>query len=222
MNMNKNLLLLSAAALPAICTGAAKTEKKPNILLIMTDQQNMDMINALRGLNSHFVSTPNLDRLVKSGYTFTNNYVAFPLSVPSRFAIFTGESPLRYGVRNNNPTPNLHDGIVPMLNQRAMGVIFKNAGYQTYYGGKVHLPFATGKGNALSGDAKGYGFDTFLTKDAREELGDLGAKFFAERKDDTPFLLVLSYINPHDICTEATDRIVSASKVKAEEGRNES
>jgi arylsulfatase A-like enzyme len=44
--------------------------KKPNILLITSDQQHWNTIGAF----NREISTPNLDRLVKEGTTFTRAY----------------------------------------------------------------------------------------------------------------------------------------------------
>ncbi len=44
-------------------------DTRPNILFVMTDQQRADTIAALG--NSHII-TPNMDRLVRRGVTFTN------------------------------------------------------------------------------------------------------------------------------------------------------
>jgi choline-sulfatase len=48
----------------------------PDILFIMTDQQRFDTIAALG--NSH-IYTPNLDRLVRWGTSFSNVYTTCPI-----------------------------------------------------------------------------------------------------------------------------------------------
>lgn len=52
--------------------------KPPNILFVMTDQQRFDTIAALGNGDIH---TPNLDRLVRRGVTFTNAYSTCPVCV---------------------------------------------------------------------------------------------------------------------------------------------
>lgn len=63
---------------------------KPNIVLITTDQQSYNAISALARLNreSSFFSTPNIDRIVKSGTAFNLTYCSNPVSVPSRFSAY--------------------------------------------------------------------------------------------------------------------------------------
>ncbi|MEC9124349.1 MAG: sulfatase-like hydrolase/transferase, partial [Verrucomicrobiota bacterium] len=69
---------------------------KPNVLLIVTDDQRPDTIAAL---GNEIIDTPNLDRLVKRGTTFEQATCANPLCVPSRAEILSGCSSFRNGVR---------------------------------------------------------------------------------------------------------------------------
>lgn len=209
--MKTNLMKTLCAAgltLPAMVVNA---QEKPNIIYILTDQQNVDMITAMNGENSSLVSTPNLDKLVKKGYSFTNSYCANPLSVPSRFALITGQSGAEFGVRNNNPDPKKKEMVLDHVKENAMGGIFRKAGYDTYYGGKVHLPFASGSKNKDRVDR--YGFE-LIEESSREELADAASKFIVERKSNKPFLLYLSFINPHDICEESWLKILPEEAYK--------
>lgn len=67
--------------------------KKPNILLITSDQQHWDTIGAF---NSE-LHTPNLDRLVREGTTFNRAYCPNPTCTPSRASIITGMYPSQHG-----------------------------------------------------------------------------------------------------------------------------
>ncbi len=71
---------------------------KPNIIFIITDQQRFDTINAL---GAPWMHTPNLDRLVREGTSFTNCYATSPLCSPSRASLFTGMYPHAHGVYSN-------------------------------------------------------------------------------------------------------------------------
>ena len=70
----------------------------------------------------------------------------------------------------------------------SMGRVFREAGYETSYGGKLHTPMNLNQ----------IGFD-LLTADQREELADQCVAFL-KKQHEKPFLLVASFINPHDIC----------------------
>lgn len=72
---------------------------RPNIILIITDQQRFDTIAAL---DSPWMHTPNLDRLVREGVSFDRCYVTSPSCVPSRASLFTGYYPHTTGVLNNS------------------------------------------------------------------------------------------------------------------------
>jgi len=65
-------------------------DKRPNIILIITDQQRYDTIGAL---GYDYVNTPNLDRLVKEGVSFDNCFITAPSCAPSRGSLFTGFYP---------------------------------------------------------------------------------------------------------------------------------
>ena len=63
---------------------------RPNIILIITDQQRADTIGAL---GAPWMQTPNLDRLVREGTAFTECFVTSPVCVASRASLFTGKYP---------------------------------------------------------------------------------------------------------------------------------
>ncbi len=73
-------------------------DSKPNILFIITDQQRYDTISA-QGFS--YVDTPNLDRLVREGVCFTNNFVTAASCGPSRASLFTGYYPHTTGIYRN-------------------------------------------------------------------------------------------------------------------------
>jgi arylsulfatase len=73
-------------------------ETRPHIILIITDQQRFDTINAL---GFPYMETPNLDRLVREGVTFTNCHITAPSCAPSRASLFTGYYPHTTGIYKN-------------------------------------------------------------------------------------------------------------------------
>ncbi|MFC5464561.1 sulfatase [Lederbergia graminis] len=105
-----------------------KKQKKPNILLITTDQQHWNTIQALG--NNH-IKTPNLNRLVEEGTAFERAYVASPVCTPSRSTIITGEYPSRHGCWNI--------GVELDENRTTIGEIMQENGYMTGLFGKAHF-----------------------------------------------------------------------------------
>ncbi|MDW4497190.1 sulfatase-like hydrolase/transferase [Sulfitobacter sp. D35] len=74
------------------------TDTRPDIVVIMTDQQRYDTI---RALGYAHMDTPNIDRLVNDGVTFTQCHVTAPSCVPCRASLFTGYFPHTNGVFAN-------------------------------------------------------------------------------------------------------------------------
>lgn len=160
----------------------------PNILFIMTDQQTAQAMSCAGNNNLH---TPNMDFLAQHGYRFTRAYCPQPLCGPSRSSIFTGRMPHEVNVINNLPQTPGHWTDLPM-----MGKLMKEAGYDTGYVGKWHLP-------APVSEKELHGFD-FMVERSHGDWADPSIPFdcrlFLETKREKPFLLVASFTNPHDIC----------------------
>jgi len=70
----------------------------PNIILIITDQQRYDTINAL---GFPYMDTPHLDRLVREGVSFDNCHITAPSCAPARASLFTGYYPHVTGIMRN-------------------------------------------------------------------------------------------------------------------------
>jgi arylsulfatase A-like enzyme len=181
--------LLQGAAAPLAAASCGRTGKaRPNILVILTDQQHWETI-AARGAGH--VRTPALDELARRSTSFAHSYCASPLSGPSRSAILTGRMPSETGVTDNGLA--VRDGI-PNLGQW----FTENSDYETFYAGKWHLPRPFGRAipgfRALPGGIGGEG-----------GLGDAAVSracedFLRLRVSQKPFLLVVSFLQPHDIC----------------------
>ncbi len=162
---------------------------RPNILLIITDQQHAGMMSCT---GNKYLKTPAMDGLAAAGARFEMAYAANPVCVPSRVSMMTGQMPSHFGMRSNAEGRNQAP---PAALKKAMGWIFRNAGYETVYGGKTHW---------LRGmTPKSIGFDN-LTGNEREGLAEACAQYL-KQQHDKPFLLVASFINPHDICYMAID-----------------
>jgi len=102
--------------------------KKPNILLIMTDQQRYDSLGCYGFKAGH---TPNLDRLAEEGALFEHTYVNNPICTPSRASIHTGKHLPGHGVYK------LHD-IMPD-NEVLFPERLQEKGYTTALFGKLHI-----------------------------------------------------------------------------------
>ena len=103
-------------------------DARPNILLIMTDQQRPDTLGCY---GNDIAITPNLDRLGREGVIFDNMYVQNPLCVPSRYSMLTGRYPHCTRVRTN------WHAVRP--GERSFAHQIGPAGYATALVGKMHL-----------------------------------------------------------------------------------
>lgn len=95
------LCLLFTSA--AMATDVATTDRPPNIVLIVSDDQGYNDLGVL----SDHILTPHLDRIAREGVRLTDFYVAWPACTPSRGALLTGRYPQRNGIydmiRNEAP-----------------------------------------------------------------------------------------------------------------------
>ena len=72
---------------------------RPNILLILSDQQRIDTVSAY-GLND-ICRTPNIDKLAERGVRFSNAFTPSAICSPARASLFTGLYPHKHGVMRN-------------------------------------------------------------------------------------------------------------------------
>jgi len=178
-------VLLLVPCLVFVATAVSIAADRPNLLLIITDQQHAGMMSCT---GNRWLETPAVDELARAGVRFERAYATNPVCMPSRFSMFSGFYPSSIGMRHNGSKVT---EVVQQMPERAMGWLLRRAGYETVYGGKVHLP-------GPMGDITRCGFDR-LTGDQRDGLADACVEFLG-RQHDKPFLLVASFINPHDIC----------------------
>lgn len=161
--------------------------EKPNILLIITDQQSSESMS--NRIGTSYLKTPNMDYLADNGVSFTNAYCANPLSIPSRSSMFTGRYPHEVGIQSND------NKLIDPKEFPSLGTIFSEAGYETGYVGKWHLPF-----NRKLTDSHGFAYLPDLTGNGDDNLSPGLAIKFLEKDRQQPFFLVVSFMNPHNIC----------------------
>ena len=102
--------------------------QKTNILLILVDQMRGQAMGCAGDSN---VDTPNLDGLAAEGIRFTSACSTYPVCVPYRFSLLTGET------AGSRCVPSIHWRMSPC--ERTFAHEFNDAGYETAYIGKWHL-----------------------------------------------------------------------------------
>lgn len=130
----RGFLKASAASLAfglvAGTAGAEENTDRPNVLFLFTDDQRFDTIAAL---GNKYIRTPNMDRLVRSGVTFTNAYIMGASSPavcsPSRACLFSGRT--LWNVENQEMW-----GYEISAKYRTLPQVFRESGYVTFGTGK--------------------------------------------------------------------------------------
>jgi arylsulfatase A-like enzyme len=169
----------------------AQPKAKPNILYIMTDQQHARMMSCAGNRDLH---TPAMDSLAEKGVRFERAYCTNPVCVPSRVSMMTGQYGSVTGVFSNSDARNIN--MPQSIMQNSMGHVLRKAGYRTVFAGKKHW-------TANMNNPEAIGFE-YISRDERDDMADQCVEFL-KQPHDQPFLLVASFINPHDICFMALD-----------------
>jgi len=182
--------------------------QRPNILFVLSDDQRHDTIHALGNAE---ISTPNIDRLVASGTTFTRAYIMggtqAAVCAPSRAMLMTGRSifhvsdnieqtyacwPREFAKAgySNFGTGKWHNGTASFARTF-------DAGADIFFGGMTdHLkaplqPFDASGKYPRTAQYIGAKFDT-------EVYADAAIRYLEEYKSDKPFCVYLAFTSPHD------------------------
>ncbi len=203
-NLLKSSLAAGTLALTSSCvtrrpTGRTARRRRPNVVVILTDDQRWDMA----GCAGHpFLHTPNIDRLAAEGARFKNMFVTTSLCSPSRASMLSGLYAHAHHVTNNFTDYPADLASYPLQLQRA--------GYETAYIGKWHM--------GEQSDEKRPGFDYWVTHKGQGKYYDTtfnvnGTRtvkegYYTHRVTDMavewlraehqrPFLLILGHKAPH-------------------------
>jgi len=134
----------AAAALPRrLWAESARSDKRPNVIIIYTDDQGTFDLNCY---GSDDLATPNVDALAARGLRFTQFYAGSSVCSPSRAALLTGRYPHRAGVPGNAESHPSKFGRGEGLRDEQVTIaeVLQQAGYRTGHFGKWHLGFTPG------------------------------------------------------------------------------
>ena len=192
--------------------------KKPNVIIIMTDDQGFGDLGINKNPN---IITPNIDQFASESIQFDNFFVS-PVCAPTRASLMTGRYSLRTGVRDT-----YNGGAIMSNTETTIAEILKEADYSTGIFGKWHLgdnyPFRPSEqgfdesiihlagGIGQVGDFTNYYkgntsyFDPILWKNNKKNQYDgycsdifaENAVKFIEKNKNKPFFCYLSFNAPH-------------------------
>lgn len=180
---------------------------KPNVLFIAIDDLNHWVGHLGRNAQT---KTPNIDRLAKSGVTFTRAYCTAPACNPSRASLMSGQRPSTTGCYHNSQ--NWRPGI---SEDKLLNTQFARAGYRVYGAGKIYhgagdrggewTDYFPGKGETRPHpDAKDTGvggIKFYPLANTDEEMPDYSVVSYGLEKlkeeSDKPFFLAIGLVKPH-------------------------
>jgi choline-sulfatase len=198
---------------------------KPNIVLIVTDQERPPMHWPDGFAEEHM---PSRQRLLRHGMSFEKATCNTAMCSPSRASFLTGLMPAQTGVIDTltddgpfSPTERILSPDLPNF-----GTMLRDGGYDVHWRGKWHLSKGpAGDGVLTPEEIAGYGFEGWQPPDAggdtrTENFGggraghdteylEQALEFLQGRAasagatdglgDERPFCLMISLINPHDV-----------------------
>lgn len=196
------LILIVCAIVASGIRAPGRGAERPNILLIITDQQ---FANALGAAGNPYLKTPAMDSLAARGIRFEKSYCTYPLCTPDRASLVTSRMPHELKVFENGKS-------IPK-DALSMGEIFRNGGYQTAWAGKWHvpIPYPGFNKNRQKGGPRGFvvlpleGPKHRSNPNVGPGIGSdpatvKAALKFLRQTHEQPFLLAVSLLKPHDIC----------------------
>lgn len=192
---------------------------QPNVVWIMCDELRASALSCY-GTRFESVRTPNIDRIAQRGVRFSNVFATSPICVPMRTSLMTAAHPETTGVYGNEGAwasyPYDRDLVT-------FPELFARAGYETVNFGKTHLPrsmqpWQIDDNRGAQGRLFFDGVETrpedeiglpgmprvkiggHFTEDhpfPGEEVTQRSLAWLDDREEDTPFLLRISYLQPH-------------------------
>jgi choline-sulfatase len=196
-----------------------KAQKKPNILLLMSDEHNHEITGCY---GNKVVRTPNIDGLAAAGVTFDTHYCNSPLCSPSRSSFTAGKYISRVSAWNNECE-------LPSADIASLPRVMNAAGYESFLCGKQHYDYSRRYGFTEVGGNFNNNYKTGRGNRARPEKltekeisprfaefhpGDHGSTVEHDRRvtaaavdflqkrakskvEEKPFFLFTGYLAPH-------------------------
>ncbi len=184
-----------------ICTSVQAEERRPNIILMFTDDQ---ALNCLGAMGNEHIQTPNMDRLARRGTVFNNAFVTTAICCSNRACILTGQHMVRHGIQ---------DFIVPLSADafdQTYPALLRKSGYRTGFLGKYAIgnPEKAVRELSLPADKfdMWYGFPQSInfrqeidgkTRYLTDVMTEKAIEFLQTNPPEQPFCLTVAFKEPH-------------------------
>lgn len=197
-----------------------KINSSPDVIFIITDQERATQ-HFPKGWEQE--NLPTLTKLKENGFSFERAFCNSCMCTPSRATLFTGTYPSQHQCTETLTSGGVYSPGEIQLNNKTMNIarMLDSIGYDVQYRGKWHLSKGANGGDPLAKDIALYGFKGWVGPDAGEDAKpeNFGGGFpnhdaryieqaiqyleevrvRRELGDMTPYCLVLSLVNPHDV-----------------------
>lgn len=133
-----SLMMLASTSCKVKNETKKEPTKKPNILLIYTDDLGYGDVSCYGG---KVLKTPNIDNIAEEGIRFTSGYCASATCTPARYSMLTGAYPWK------NKKAEILAGNAPLLidtTWTTLPKMLQHQGYHTGVIGKWHLGLGNG------------------------------------------------------------------------------
>jgi N-acetylglucosamine-6-sulfatase len=198
--------LLVLAAGPGVDRTPAQESERPNVVVVMTDDQTVEQMRVMDHVRS---------LIGARGTTFTSSFVNFPLCCPSRATFLTGQYAHNHGVLGNSAP---RGGFHAFEDRRTLATWLQDAGYRTALIGKYlsqtpqrYIPPGWSQWYAAAGGDTQKVYDYTLNQNGRlveyggrprdfktDVLTDKAVRFVRRHGAGLqPFFLFVSYTAPH-------------------------
>ncbi|MCA9126653.1 MAG: sulfatase [Planctomycetales bacterium] len=198
--------------LAVLAASGLRSQERPNILFIMSDDHTSQAVGAYATLLKGLDPTPTLDALAREGICFDNAFCTNGICTPSRACIITGQYDHINGVFDLG-------GQIEKENQ-TLPIAMRDAGYQTAIVGKWHLKaepnfdyykVLPGQGKYMSPEFRVQGDkawpENMVTHEGQhssDAITDSSLEWLKTKRDPSkPFFLCHHFKAPHDFFENA-------------------
>jgi len=190
------MILACRVAFVLLVAASARAADRPNIIFIMADDHAAHAISAY---GSRVNTTPNLDRIARTGVRFDNVFATNAICTPSRASILTGQ----YSHVNGVPVFNRFDS-----SRMTVSSLLQAGGYYTGMMGKWHLgsdPVGFDRWEILPGQGAytdpvmytATSETTYTGRYVTDVITDRAIDFLESRPPGKPFFLMVHHKAPH-------------------------